>query len=201
MLQAALLTAWFFMMRAKEYSDSSGVDEEMILRGQDVVLTNGGQPAKEGQEEEATIQFRKTKADQEAFGTCKTMLKANVKHVCVVEALRRLFEVVPRRFSGPESHLPLFRWATGGVVKRLEIQNILQKAAKAVGLPAERFQSHSLRIGGASALFQATGEVELVKRTGRWTSSAVHRYLHDSGDVLKGLSQKMANVDQYIHYT
>ena len=202
MLQAALLTAWFFMMRAKEYSDSSGVDEEMILRGQDVVLTNGGQPAKEGQTvEEVTIQFRKTKADQEAFGTCKTMTKTNVEHVCVVDAMQKMFEVAPRRFCGPESHLPLFRWATGGVLKRLEVQNILQKAAKAVGLPAERFQSHSLRIGGASALFQATGEVELVKRTGRWTSSAVHRYLHDSGDVLKGLGKKMASVDQYIHYT
>ena len=202
MLQAALLTAWFFMMRAKEYCDSSGVDEEMILRGQDVVLTAQGQEAKEGfPVEEATIQFRKTKADQEAFGTCRTMLRTEVQHVCVVNALEKLFEAAPRRFRGPEAHLPLFRWATGGVLKRLEVQNILQKVARATGLPAERFQSHSLRIGGASALFQATGEVELVKRTGRWTSSAVHRYLHDSGDVLKGLSKKMASVDQYVHYT
>ena len=202
MLQAALLTAWFFMMRAKEYSDSSGADEEMILRGQDVVLTTQGQEAKEGQAvEEVTIQFRKTKADQEAFGTCKTMLRTEIPYVCVVSALEKLFEAAPRRFRGPEAHLPLFRWATGSVLKRLEVQNILQKAARATGLPAERLQSHSLRIGGASALFQATGEVELVKRTGRWTSSAVHRYLHDSGDVLKGLSKKMANVDQYVHYT
>ena len=193
MLQAALLTAWFFMMRAKEYSDSSGVDEGMILRGQDVVLTAQGQEAKEGQPiEEVTIQFRKTKADQEAFGTCKTMLRTEIQHVCVcvVSALEKLSEAAPRRFRGPEAHLPLFRWATGGALKRLEVQNILQKAEGATGLPAERFQSHSLRIAGASALFQATGEVELVKRTGRWTSSAVHRHLHDSGDVLKGLSRR-----------
>eukprot|EP00913_Durusdinium_trenchii_P028119 g26363.t1 len=43
--------------------------------------------------------------------------------------------------------------------------------------------------------------VELVKRTGRWTSSAVQRYLRDSVDVLAGLAKKMATVDQYIHYT
>ena len=42
--------------------------------------------------------------------------------------------------------------------------------------PSERFMSHSLRIGGASALFQGTGEIELVKRTGRRTSSAVQRH-------------------------
>ena len=35
-----------------------------------------------------------------------------------------------------------------------------------------------MRIGGASALFQATGEVEMVKRTGRWSSGAV-QYLQD----------------------
>ena len=201
MLQAALLTAWFFMLRAREYCDSGGVDEEMILRGQDVHPGRG--EAKEGSEEteEVTIQFRKTKADQEAFGTCKTMLQTQVPGICVVEAMKTLMEVVPRRFQGPEAHLPLFRWASGQVLRRLEVRNILQKSARAVGLPAERFQSHSLRIGGASALYQATGEIELVKRTGRWTSSAVHRYLHDSGDVLKGLASKMATVDQHIHYT
>ena len=202
MLQAALLTAWFFMLRVREFADSGGVDEEMVLRGQDIQLSANGEPVREGQlAEEVTLQFRKTKSDQTAFGTCKTMLRTGVEGVCVVAALERLKEVAPRRFGGPESLQPLFRSSSGAVLKRLEIQAILQKAAKAVGLPAERFQSHSLRIGGASALFQATGEVEVVKRTGRWTSGSVHRYLHDSGDVLKKLSQKMASVDQYVHYT
>ena len=202
MLKAALLTAWFYMLRAREFCDSSGVDLDMVVRGQDIQLSVHGQPAGDLPAEEATLQFRKTKADQTAFGTCKTMLKTEVPHVCVVKALEDFREVAERRFgNGPEAHLPMFRWSSGQVVKRLEVQNILQKAAKACGLPADRFQSHSLRIGGASALFQATGEVEVVKRTGRWTSSAVQRYLHDSGDVLKGLSRKMASVDQYVHYT
>ena len=202
MLQAALLTAWFFMLRASEFADSNGVDEGTILRGQDIQLSSRPNEEKEnGTIYEVTLQFRKTKSDQEAFGTCKTMLKTGVQHVCVYEALENFKAVAERRFDGPGKHLPLFRWASGQVLKRLEIQNILQKAAKATGLPAERFQSHSLRIGGASALFQATGEIELVKRTGRWSSSAVQRYLHDSGDVLKGLSKKMAEVDQFVYYT
>lgn len=78
---------------------------------------------------------------------------------------------------------------------------ILQKAARAEGLPSDRFMSHSLRIGGASALFQASGEIELVKRMGRWSSSAVQRYFYDGGEVLKQLSGKMARVSQTIHYT
>lgn len=67
--------------------------------------------------------------------------------------------------------------------------------------PPEIVQFHSLRIGGVSALFQVTGEVEVVKRTGRRSSGAIPRYFHDDGDILKDLSKKMANVSQFVHYT
>ena len=198
MVQAALLVAWFFMLRAKEYCDSGGVDAHMIIRGMDVRLTKDGQDVKEGANE-VTLQFRKTKADQEAFGSCKTM-GATVN--CPVQALEELRAVAQRRFTaGPEAHLPLFRWGNGATLRRTEVQTELQKAAKAEGLPEDRFMSHSLRIGGASALFQASGEIELVKRMGRWSSSAVQRYLYDGGEVLKGLAGRMARVDKRIHYT
>ena len=58
---------------------------------------------------------------------------------------------VPGRFKGPEAEKALFRWDNGVALKRIEVQSILQKAAVAEGLPADRFLSHSLRIGGASA--------------------------------------------------
>ena len=102
MIVAALLTAWFFMLRAREFCDSSGMDEEMILRGQDVQLSVKGEAVAE-KAEEATVQFRKTKADQEAFGTCKTLLKTGVKKVCVVTALEELREAAPRRFGNDQS--------------------------------------------------------------------------------------------------
>ena len=73
MVQAALLTAWFFMMRASEFCDSSGLNVEGVLRGVDVKLTKDGEPAEFGCADEVTVQFRKTKADQEAFGSCKAM--------------------------------------------------------------------------------------------------------------------------------
>ena len=80
------------------------------------------------------------------------------------------------------------------MLKRLEIQHFLQAAADGVGLPKSRFLSHSLRVGGATALYQATADIELVKRMGRWTSSAVHRYLQDGGAVMEA-SRTMADVN------
>lgn len=201
MVQAALLTAWFFMMRASEFCDSNGVNVDHVLRGLDVKLSKEDEPVEVGLATEVTVQFRKTKADQEAFGSCKTMARTGVAHLCPVEALDAYRKVCPGRFQGAEAHKPLFRWGNGTMLKRVEVQFLLQRAATAVGLPPERFLSHSLRIGGASALFQASADIELVKRMGRWTSSSVQRYLYDGGQALKELAGKMAQVDKKIHYT
>ena len=95
---------------------------------------------------------------------------------------------------------PLFRWSAGQSLKRTEVQSFLQQAARGVGLPPERFMSHSLRIGGATALYQSSGEIEVVKRMGRWSSSAVQRYLHDGGDTLPKVSQKMADLGNTMFY-
>ncbi|CAL1171126.1 unnamed protein product [Cladocopium goreaui] len=135
----------------------------------------------------------------------------------MLEWVGRQFQEMPRKFGEvkvdavmersdgavqkDQALRPLFRWGSGMTLKRTEVQYLLQKAATAEGLPADRFLSHSLRIGGASALYQVTADVELVKRMGRWSSSAVQRYLHDGGRVLKELSGRMARVDQRVHYT
>ena len=151
MLNAAVQTAWFFMLRARRYGDSNGVDLMMIVRGADLrfVFSEGSDAVIIG----VTLQFWKTKVDQEAFGERKTFYVSGVPEVCVVTAIRRLRAVAPQRFaSGCEALKPFFRWSNGQVLKRTQVQNVLQKAAVACGLPAGRFMSHSLRIGGASAL-------------------------------------------------
>ena len=191
---AAISTAGFFMLRCKEFAESNGVDRDMILRGCDIRFSTDGLVVG-SQAEEVTVQFRKTKVDQLAFGESKTLKATGRRFLCPVEALWRMKTFWPRRFSkeASASKEPLFRWASGSVLKRLEIQHLLHKAAEGVGLPGDRFLTHSLRIGGATALYQATADIELVKRMGRWTSSAVHRYMED-GVTVANSSQKMADV-------
>ena len=200
---AALTTAWFFMLRAREFSDSGGVDEESVVRGCDLRFSKDGEIATEGEANEVTLQFRKTKADQLAFGESKTLKSTGKKFLCPVEALERMRLTWPRRFNvaSQEGKSPLFRWSSGAVLKRTEIQLLLQRAAQGVGLPPERFLSHSLRIGGATALYQATADIELVKRMGRWSSSTVQRYLHDGGSTIPRVSQQMAALEANVHYT
>ena len=195
----AIVFGWFYLCRAGEYVRSGLFDPDKVLRGMDVKLQ------KEGKTWRADVQFRKTKADQQAFGCVRThysIADLPKTGVCVVEALRMLQAWKPERFGrGSEAHLPLFRLSSGRLMQREQIQVLLQLSAIAVGLPAGRFKSHSLRIGGASAMLHSTGEFALVKRFGRWSSDAVHTYLHDSAAQSVGLAAAMSRDRSSVHYT
>ena len=203
---AAVTVAWFFLLRAGEYCNSGKVDQGRILRGLDVSLKDGGELCGPGEADQVDLQFRKSKTDQEAFGATRTHF-ANYKacsgvRLCPVEALEMLRSWQPGRFgTGPEAGLPLFRWANGVVLHRTQVQQLLQEAAAACGLPAGRFMTHSLRIGGASALFHATNEIEVVKRCGRCQSGALHGYLWNAAEQSKGMAEGMATAEATIHYT
>ena len=201
-LWAALCTGFFYLCRAKEIVDSGGVDEQMCLRGVDVALHDkegGAALPGMGAAAKALITFRKTKTDQRAFGACRTHHRAEAD-VCPVEALELLRAHAPERFQeGAEGRRPLFRWASDRVVKREQLQAALQRAAAAEGLPPRRFKSHSLRIGGASALWHALGDAEAVKRWGRWSSNAFHGYLYDSEEQSRGVAAAMARDVATLH--
>ena len=63
---------------------------------------------------------------------------------------------------------------------------------------APRFQEvgpHSLRFGGASALWAAYQDTTLVQRWGRWRSQAFQGYLWEAKDNAKGIARDMAKAD------
>ena len=62
--------------------------------------------------------------------------------------------------------------------------------AGAVQVPAHR---------GATALYHARPEVELIQRFGRWQSSAFQLYLWEAHETAKGLSTAMASDRTVLH--
>ena len=190
-LWMTLNLAFFFLLRAGEYCKPGEVDLDRVLRGVDVSQQNQGKWARHGTATETVVHFRKQKSDQVAFGMNRTQYETKLP-LCVVDAVERVRGLMPERFDGgAQAHLPLCRWSHGAMVRREEVQNVLQKAGAGVGLPPDRFKTHSLRIGGASALYHATGEIEVVKRYGRWTSGAFHGYLWDSAEQYRTVAKKM----------
>ena len=143
--------------------------------------------------------FKGSKNDQYRAGAARNHYRTgDPDGLCPVEAAAMLQRHFPERFTS-EKHLPLCRWADGKPVKREDIQEILERAARAEGWPAEKVRSHSLRIGGATALYHIFGDIEIVKRWGRWASSAFHGYLWESNEKSLGIAKGMALDDTTIH--
>ena len=80
----------------------------------------------------------------------------------------------------------------GSCITREEVQHELKLAAIAFGWSSDRMGSHSLRIGGATAMYHVHKDLEAVKRFGRWLSGAFHCYLWESHAQQIDLAKAMA---------
>jgi hypothetical protein len=80
-------------------------------------------------------------------------------------------------------------------VRRHEVQAPLMRAAAALGGDPSRIGTHSLRFGGASALWAAYRDSAVVKRWGRWASEAFQGYLWEARSNAAGVSTAMAEAD------
>ena len=98
----------------------------------------------------------------------------------------------PERFSGgAQESEQLLVWSNGRPLTREDLQQILTRAAEACGDDPSRIGSHSLRFGGATALWAATGDSALVQRWGRWKSDAFHGYLWEARENARGITSSM----------
>ena len=88
----------------------------------------------------------------------------------------------------------MLRKADGRAISREEVQHVLKLAAIANGQDPEQMGSHSLRIGGATAMYLFSKDLEEIKRFGRWTSDAFHGYLHEDHGRTKGVAKQMATM-------
>ena len=141
---------------------------------------------------EIAVELRASKTDQYNVGAVRNHYRSG-DTLCPLVALQEMQRHFPQRFlGGKEAHLPLFRWADGSYIVRDELQSYLQVAAAADGREAADIGSHSLRIGGATAMAHVVGDLAKVQRFGRWSSDAFHAYLWDGHQTMEGVAEQMA---------
>ena len=69
-----------------------------------------------------------------------------------------------------------------------------------LGIPADATGMHSLRCGGASVIYNATGgKVTLVKRLGRWASDAFEGYIWEDCQLTRGLASSTLSAPWSVH--
>ncbi|CAK9010326.1 unnamed protein product [Durusdinium trenchii] len=196
-LWAAIMVGFFFLLRASEFLVTIGRSwgSTRTLKGSDIkARKDNKQVANFYQAEEIVIYLKGSKTDQYNQGTVRNQFRSG-DELCVAAALADYQNMRPERFAGAEENQPLFRFEDGKPLQRGDIQNLIQLAAVADGQSTTRYGSHSLRIGGATAMYQTTKDLDVVKRFGRWNSDAFHGYLWESHERQKDLAKGMARAD------
>ena len=79
--------------------------------------------------------------------------------------------------SGSEAVTPMFRRADGSPFTVDYIRDVVKLIMAAVGEPPEEYGAHSLRIGGATALFAAGADPIHIRTMGRWSSDCWRLYV------------------------
>ena len=172
MLHSAMSLAFFGMLRVSEYTSShaqSYVPEHTLLV-EDVFLI----------ESTLHISLKKSKTDPFRVGSVVRLVQTNCRF-CPVLAFR-IFSYLRGTRSGP-----LFIFENGSFLTRCRLSSMLQRV-----FPFANINTHSFRIGGASAASSAGIPDSSIRILGRWSSDAFLRYLRFSDDDIAGFLSRMS---------
>ena len=124
--------------------------------------------------------------------TCTRTVHRNAENnACPIVALGLIYKAYLKHFGKPpEKNSSPFTLASGEVLTRQKLADVLKAAAVACGVPGSRIATHSLRRGGASCYMPSTAAgsnvtEEDIQRFGRWTSDAYKKYITSHANMMR----------------
>lgn len=72
-----------------------------------------------------------------------------------------------------------------------EVARMFKTLASSIGVSPDKYSTHSVRIGGASALLSGEADSLAIKLLGRWMSHSYEDYPVLAPDSTRGLSHRM----------
>ena len=109
--------------------------------------------------------------------------------LCVVRLFNLLRAMKPNFLSAVGMHL--FTLTSGLVIHRDLVEKTLRAATERLNLPAEMFSAHSLRAGGATAMWAANYTVEQIQRRGGWVSQCFRIHIWEGRERAAGLARSI----------
>ena len=173
MLWAAITIAFFGLLRSSEYTcPSHNTQLSSTLLTSHVVFASDYS--------HATLHLPFSKTDQFGVGTTVELF-ALQSPLCPVSALAHFLAV---RNQAPG---PLFIFRNGAFLTRDNVVSVLREA-----FPAQaNINTHSFRIGGASALAVAGVPEYIIQILGRWSSDSFLRYIHIPSTTIRNFQRQM----------
>lgn len=220
-LWLSLLLGWFFLLRSRNFASpgaASDYDENYILQRGDIrlfdendkavvisgkALTSAGGAASKkvaGLE----IHVRISKNDQMRVGFKRKLYRSGDGELCVVQSyldhmratptLEPLAPVCAYEEKGTDE--PEDLWAC---ITRKEITGILRQVVKELGENEADFASHSLRVGGATAMRAAGFSDSFIKWWGTWKTFSFLTYLANTEQEVAEVAHRMSKVDAIVY--
>ncbi|CAE7269293.1 ESS1 [Symbiodinium sp. CCMP2592] len=188
-LNCALQLGFFFLLRVSELV--GGNNPKLGLRVKDVKLYSRGEflarPPFSGADE-VQIVVRASKTDPEGESATRNLFRSDAA-VCPVLATIEFLEL---KWSEATPH-PEERFF--GDLTRQDIQTALQTVAASLGEEVQAYTPHSLRFGGASAMWAGGMDSYVLRTWGRWNSDAFLAYLWTSRKASANTAACMARAD------
>ncbi|ETM49700.1 hypothetical protein L914_06107 [Phytophthora nicotianae] len=130
-----------------------------------------------------TIDLEGTMNDQVGRGAWRTMRASGDLIICPVKALKAIYKA--RKATATTS--PYLCADLSAVL----VAKALKETAKAIGVPEDRYSTHSVRIGGATDLLSGQASSIAIKPLGRWLSNCYEQYPTQAASFTKTLSRRM----------
>ena len=179
MWSALILLAFFGLLRVSEYvtPSTNKFDETIHLSPSDVEVSSCGNIVR--------VMVKASKTDPFRLGFKIRVCRIGGK-LCPVKAIKKYLVV---RGNAPG---PLFTFSSGEFITRKFVAGFLQAS-----LPNEAdLNTHSFRIGGASAAASCGIPHTVIKMLGRWSSDCYKRYLYFSDKAMKQWCTQIAHVEE-----
>lgn len=193
---ACVQICWFYLLRIGEATAYVGEDDtysralhdsqiEMRYLGEALrhIVGQGWIRARDGAKSPPpdfmTLRIESNKTEQYGGGGSRGHGMSGDDLTCPVLSMTKHLQT--RNFNGGSiDDRVTFRFDKANKpIRRADIQAWLQLAARARGANHRRMNTHSLRMGGASALYGATRDMTVVKRWGNWRGKAADLYAFD----------------------
>ena len=196
---AAVSVAFFAMLRVGQYA---GPRTKRTLRDADIQLMCGDEviawetcsDQDLARVTEVMASLRESKTDTCGDGDVR-FLGATSGNLCPVKAICSLVRARRQFGIAFEPERPFLRRQAGGkpaVFAYGEVAKLLKAAAVLEGHDPQDYGTHSLRSGGASALYAAGVAFEVIKKLGGWRSDCVLGYTWENRETARQATQRMA---------
>lgn len=192
-MRAALSVAFQALLRSQEFaykpsSSKKKWDAQFGLARADI---------KELNEQRLRLMIWAAKNTEHIGGkSCPVVIGAGGKYIDSVAEMANLMRVDPLRADDDPAAVPLFR--KPGTHEPITYEDVLHAIRAIVRLSGEdpsEFGTHSLRIGGATALFSAGADMTTIRTLGRWSSDIYHLYVRACFEKCCSWTQRAGSVE------